>query len=80
MCTGQIKEYYTDAWNILDLAGCANVFVVVAVCGGDFPDARQSTAFRVVAALGCLSVWLKVGKCCQRDQKNRCVEDTKSFH
>jgi len=61
---GQIKEYYTDAWNILDLAGCANVFVVVAVCGGNFPNAQQSTAFRVIAALGCLSVWLKVGKCC----------------
>jgi hypothetical protein len=57
---GHGSEYFTDGWNLLDLAGCLNIFVVVAICGGSYTGAQQSSAFRIIASMGCVSVWLKV--------------------
>ena len=52
-------EYWSDFWNINDLAGSLLVFVVVGMAGSSDVATRLSPNFRGLSALASIFLWLK---------------------
>ena len=52
-------EYWSDFWNLNDLAGSALVFVVVGMVGSSDEATRLSATSRGLSALASILVWLK---------------------
>jgi len=52
-------EYWSDFWNINDLAGSVMVFVVVGLAASSDEATRLSGTFRGLSALASIFLWLK---------------------
>jgi hypothetical protein len=53
-------EYWSDFWNLNDLAGALMVFVVIGMAASQSAETRLSANFRGLSALCSIFLWLKL--------------------